>query len=275
VGAVVSHLLLIHNFSGAWETKFERAMWSIAVEWQIYFWFALVFLPLWRRFGLVAPVLFAWAYGLTSYYLHFGGTYSWMMGDFTLGMAAAIIAFWQKPSLMRLKARLPWYALASLFAAGAYLLLVMQRQFTLRHPSLHWLNVTCWGLGSGSEWPIDVLVGLATSCFILGSTYRLQQGLPDNRPLRLLHHRAVILLGTFSYSLYLIHTPIVIFLDHFSIRHQFSSNAYFFFLFSVGIGICLVAAYLFHLVFERPFMPTHLRKGQAKSLEQGLSQSRS
>ena len=51
LGALVSHLLLVHNFSEHWIWSINPPLWSVAVEWQIYFAFPLVLLPIRRRFG--------------------------------------------------------------------------------------------------------------------------------------------------------------------------------------------------------------------------------
>lgn len=267
-GVVVAHLLLIHNFSKAWEGKFNGALWSIAVEWQIYFWFPLLLLPIWRRFGLLTTILFAWIFGLTGYYLYrIGGTSSWFIGDFAFGMAAAIIGFWQMPNMVALRERFPWYKLAAIFGGLAYFLLVDQRRFMLRNPYLRWLTVDSWHIGTGKVWPIEFLVGLATCCFIIGSTLHLQKGFPDNWPLRFLHHRAIIRLGTFSYSLYLIHIPVIVLMDRVLFQFDLSSNSFVIYHFCLALPLCIGFAYLFYLLFERPFLPTHLRTGQAKSLE--------
>ncbi|HLI49126.1 MAG TPA: acyltransferase [Chthonomonas sp.] len=272
---IISHVFLVHNFSGEWQTKFDSPMWSIAVEWQIYFWFPLLLLPLWKRFGITVMILFAWAFGLCGYYFHFGGTYSWLIGDFAFGVAAAIIGFWNAPRTNALRKRFHWYKLAIVFGSLAYLFLVDQRRFVEHNPHLRLFVVTNWHLGKGCEFPIDLLVGLAASCFIIGSTYHLQQGLPDNQLLRFLHRREVIFLGTFSYSLYLIHVPCLAIMDKIGRILHLTGNLFTIELFLAGLPLCIVLAYLFHLVFERPFMPTHLRKGQAKSLEQSLSESKS
>ena len=42
---LISHLLLIHNFHHDWIHAIDPPMWSVAVEWQIYFLLPLVLLP--------------------------------------------------------------------------------------------------------------------------------------------------------------------------------------------------------------------------------------
>src|SRR5579883_2111781 len=45
-GAIVSHVLLLHNWSHTWEYRINPPMWSVALEWQIYFLFPLLLLPI-------------------------------------------------------------------------------------------------------------------------------------------------------------------------------------------------------------------------------------
>ena len=63
-------------------------------------------------------------------------------------------------------------------------------------------------------------------------------------------------LGAFSYSLYLIHFPLLGVLDtlfkHISTNPAFS----FIFQFLVVLPVVLIASYVFYLIFEKPFTGT-------------------
>jgi peptidoglycan/LPS O-acetylase OafA/YrhL len=48
---LIAHLLLLHNVNADWNHAINGPMWSVATEWQIYFVFALVLLPIQRKFG--------------------------------------------------------------------------------------------------------------------------------------------------------------------------------------------------------------------------------
>jgi peptidoglycan/LPS O-acetylase OafA/YrhL len=50
-GTILSHVFLVHNLNADWYSKIDYPMWSVALEWQLYFVFALILLPVWRRFG--------------------------------------------------------------------------------------------------------------------------------------------------------------------------------------------------------------------------------
>ena len=67
----------------------------------------------------------------------------------------------------------------------------------------------------------------------------------------------MVWLGAFSYSLYLIHYPIVAASDFALRRTGLNPAIQFAVLLGVGIPLCILCAYSFHLVFERPFMSGH------------------
>src|SRR5947209_5168121 len=89
-----THLLLVHNANPAWLFSINPPMWSIAVEWQIYFIFALLLLPVWRAAGNGAALLVAFVLGLSPIYLlpsSFNIEWScpWYIGLFAMGLVAA------------------------------------------------------------------------------------------------------------------------------------------------------------------------------------------
>lgn len=93
---LVSHLLLIHNLNSDWVYKINSPFWSVATEWHIYFIFGLLLLPMWRKFGIAATVIIAFALGLAPHVLLRGTPFTltwaapWYIGLFALGMAGAI-----------------------------------------------------------------------------------------------------------------------------------------------------------------------------------------
>src|SRR6478609_8926959 len=67
--AIVTHLLVVHNWSRAYGYQINGPLWSVASEWQIYFFFPLLLLPLWRRFGPLAALLGAALLGYAPLWL--------------------------------------------------------------------------------------------------------------------------------------------------------------------------------------------------------------
>ncbi|MEP6755702.1 MAG: acyltransferase [Chthonomonadales bacterium] len=244
-----SHIFLYHNFSEAWQVKINGVLWSIAAEWQIYFLFPLFLLPLWRRFGaktlVVVTFIIPFLPGLVT-----GGLghrlRPWYISLFALGMAGAAVCFHNDDRLKSLRERFGWGKL-TLFCYGLCGL-VWCAGFVLHQPKL-WLQMRAFEiiLGFGT-------VGLIILCARSVST-------PDAKPiaiLKLLNHPWMVWLGTFSYSLYLSHAPVLGLLHLGARTAGLTMQATFVMMVIVGVPLSVLVAWLFHLAFERRFMPGHL-----------------
>lgn len=245
-GVIVSHLLLIHNLKVDWEFKINGPLWSVATEWQIYFVFAFVLLPVWRRFGLVAAVAAGFVVGLLPHFvLHrLDMAAPWFIGLFALGMAGAVLTFSPDANYQRWRTRLPW-GWMTLVGSGALF-------YGLLHP---------YGIG-GREWQMDTLGGLISLCLILWlAQSALRPSVQKPVGLRLLESRLPVTLGLFSYSLYLTHAPLEDVIRHILLpRLGLGVRADMAIMLLVAVPFCVVAAYLFHLAFERRFMSAPQRK---------------
>ena len=242
---LLSHLLVVHNLSPDWSSKIAYPLWSVATEWQIYFFLPLLILPLWRRLGLFASVAAAWVVGLLPHFFFqgkFDVAYPHFLGLFALGAAGAVIGVAHDPR------RLPWAVLT--LAAWVPLLLAMQFRHELF--SLHRIVM-------------DFAVGLATMALLIHgahSTRREEKG-PG---LRALEAPAMLWLGAISYSLYLIHAPVLASL-HVVTRHfQLSSLPTFGVLMAIGVPLAVLAAFGFHLVAERPFLSSRTGRATAPAV---------
>jgi peptidoglycan/LPS O-acetylase OafA/YrhL len=69
-GVLLSHLFLIHNLHMDWALRINSPLWSVALEWQIYFIFGLILIPIWRRYGTVRALASACLLGTRSYLPH-------------------------------------------------------------------------------------------------------------------------------------------------------------------------------------------------------------
>ena len=96
----------------------------------------------------------------------------------------------------------------------------------------------------------DLLVGIATMAILI-SVCRDQ-----NDPIRaLLSAKPIVWVGTFSYSLYLIHAPLLQIIWQYLIHPLGLSSGQTFAMLSLAGGpLVVAAAYLFYLVCERPFL---------------------
>lgn len=236
-GILLSHLFLVHNLRAGWIYAIDVPLWSVATEWQIYFLFPLLLLPLLRRFGLAAAVAGAFAVGLGLHFAapRFDAAAPWFLGLFALGMAGAALS---GPSRPGRTGPVRWGLWAGFFAAisaAAHLRLLY-----------HHRDIGAWE----SSFPSDILVGLATACFLV----HCAKSATVFWGLRGFQSRPAAALGGFSYSLYLVHSTAlgaaqcVLLLLHLSPAWAAAA------LLLLGLPLSVGASYLFYLAFERPFL---------------------
>lgn len=248
LGPILSHLLLVHNLKPAWAFQIDGSLWSVATEWQIYFFLPALLLPLWKRWGPVPMLACAWGLGLLPWFLHLGlaeSARTWLLGLFALGMAAAGINFPRQPQ--EWVRRVPW--------GGITLCLTF---FLLVIVTLRWETVAV-----AKPWPVDLLMGLLTATLLIHCTsFRAhQEARAVPLVLRLLESRFMVGLGAFSYSLYLIHGPILAVLIALT-RHRLDANQLTLFMLVVGVPVTCAVSFLFYLLFERPVL--HIRAVQSR-----------
>ncbi|MEA2688762.1 MAG: hypothetical protein QOD51_1369 [Candidatus Eremiobacteraeota bacterium] len=232
--AAVLHLGLIHNLFYATNEYLNGPLWSIALECQIYVVFALLLVPVWRRFGVVAQLAVALVLGfLPHFVLHaFDWTVPWLLALFAMGVVAAQLTARPVP-------RLPWNWIALGAALVAVATLVPFRD----------AKATDWGTS-----PADLAVGAAVAAFFVAAAR-------DGRliPARLLATRPIVFLGTFSYSLYLIHAPLVDVTGALLVRAHAGPMLSALVWSALVVGV-VAAAYAFYRVFERPFLSAGFRQ---------------
>jgi len=241
-GVLISHLLLLQNLSNDWTGKIDPPMWSVALEWQIYFLFPFLLLPVWRRFGVIYTLAVGGLSALGVYkILHYNQHY-WYVFLFTLGMVGAVIGFSKKPSILLCKERIPWDLLSILFFI-CWTTIPILPEINIIKP---WLNPAV----------TDILLGAAMTCLLISCTRFITEGKKTRfrSILDLFESRWVVGLGIFSYSLYLVHAPIL------AIVHLYLGELYMspipklLTIITLALPMCLLGAYTFHLIFEKRFM---------------------
>jgi peptidoglycan/LPS O-acetylase OafA/YrhL len=263
--AIVTHLLLIHNFDVASVYKINGVLWSIAVEWQIYFLFPpLVLLA--RRFSIGATTLLTVA---AAYLAFFGlrrtpigalptygntGIMPQYVALFALGMLGAALAFAPGHRYAALRRFVPWAMLAFvLLAAVAICCALIGEQY-----------FQVWQIGG-----LDLLVGLATLALLVAA------GLPGRNPINaVLGWGPLAFVGTFSYSLYLIHMPLVQIVQQYALDPLHLDDLTTLGLLLLCVPLIVGVAYLFSLVCERPFLNSRTDAAQAHAGRRVSSQAR-
>jgi peptidoglycan/LPS O-acetylase OafA/YrhL len=254
---VWSHLLLVQNLNPNWAHRVDYPMWSVASEWQIYGVFALVLLPVHRRFGIIWATATAFAISFILRVLFpvaLSAASPHFIGLFALGMAGADLSFSGDSRQTRFYQNLNWGILAALFCVP----LCAPRGLFSHLP----FEASLWK---------DLFMGLATLCLLLFCT-RIMTGARREKPpilLNALQGRFALSLGAFSYSMYLIHAPIIALVQAFVRRLAMPSTLSLAVDFLVAIPVVLGASYVFSQVFERPFLKARTRIPDGLALSAG------
>lgn len=250
--SLLAHLVLLHNLSPEWSHTINAPMWSLAIEWQIYFIFPLLLLPVWRRFGIVAAVVLAFGIGFGPHFLldgYLDWASPWYLGLFALGMAGAVVGYSNEPRVLYWRGWIGW---GTLSAALCALCLGVGSLFALRPD---------WG--NGQLWIVfDPLVGITTTCLLVYCSGCLSGTDTKSLPpvVRFLESPWAVALGRFSYSLYLTHILVITVVHQFLIHMGFATTQRLLLLLTVGVLLSVLFGYVFFLVFEQPLITGQPRR---------------
>jgi len=233
--SVVVHGLLVQDAVSSQAPN--GAFWSIAVEWQIYFLFPLILWVARRRGVAFAAALTVGIVVVAHVVARAGAPFDKIdhltpqfVALFALGVLAAQLGHGDRAA----RVRRPLGALAALaFAAVATFAVLAGSERTVAN--YFW---------------VDLVFGVAAACLLCtlfaGGAARIG---------RVLGSRAGLRLGLFSYSIYLVHAPVVAVLDVYAVRPLgLPSVAHFAVLVTVGVPAVLAVCWGFHLLFEAPFL---------------------
>jgi peptidoglycan/LPS O-acetylase OafA/YrhL len=230
---VLAHLLLIHDLPLHLQGgMINYPLWSIAVEFQIYLLMPLIALSL-RVVGNVRTLLWTMSLGLLHFALHgrIDSMVPWYVGLFTMG---AIAARWcvQRPA-----------RIDPLIAYAAWGLIALTVLVSLKKGDLFMVS---------HFYIFDTVIGAATA--ILLCTSYADAASKSNVLTRFLSWRPLEEIGIFSYSLYLIHAPLL-HLFHLLLGRFFRvGEGTMLALLLLSIPAIVGLSRLFYLVGEKPFM---------------------
>jgi len=237
--AIGAHAFVVHNWFPEWAFQIDGPLWSVATEWQIYFFFPFILLPLWRRFGLPAAFVVASILGYAPLWLGLRGAHTaipWYLALFALGMGAAATTRSSRRAETWLREHVSWGSTSAVVIGAA---LVGGWCF-----GPIWFRMKPW---------TDLLVGAATAAFLVGAAIEPSSW---SRWLarRVLSSRPALGLGHISYSLYLIHLPVLA-LAHFAAeRLGLTPLVHVLWLLTVGVTASVAVGALFFLMVERHFI---------------------
>lgn len=184
--SIGTHVFAVHNWFESYRWSLNPPLWSVALELQIYVAFAFALLPIARRVGTATTVLVSMGISIGLNVVGFGFVAPWMLGLFAVGMLCADITAGGR----RAGPADAWLAVGTI--AAAIVLVAVFDDFPF-------LNETAAGVGTG------VLICLLASPGDAGFPIATARSFLSSGPLRTL--------GDVSYSIYLVHYPIVAAVD--------------------------------------------------------------
>lgn len=248
----ITHVLFLHTLSiSTWNTL-NGSFWSLGPEVQYYLVFPLLVFAF-RRFGLLAlagmlaaSIVYRVAvfelvgqsggFNVRLFLFSIFSVGRWM--EFALGMFAAYLV-----AMHRRAGRTFSAAIGNLCVLGSVLIYGLAN---LPGPS------------ALSALPMRELL-LALAFFLL-----LIAACSTRTPARrLLGSRIAVWIGLISYSVFLIHQPTAFYIsDLLKKKLHVSQRVDFFILCTFGLLVILAGSYVFHLLFERPFLKMRARARQ-------------
>ena len=179
---IVLHALLLQDVADS--GQINHALWSIAIEWHLYFLFPLLLL-LRRRLGPARATAGVVALGFAVSSFFNGGLTIWtetnLLGCFALGIAARELAVRAD--------RFPWRCV--LAGLAVLIGLIVWQRGTQR-------------AAEGTNTVLEPLVGLLVAVLLIVLS---QPG--ESRLRSVLDGRLLVFVGTISYSIYLLHAPLL------------------------------------------------------------------
>jgi peptidoglycan/LPS O-acetylase OafA/YrhL len=250
------HVFLLQDILG--NAKINPVLWSVSVEWRIYFLFPLLVFAF-RRFGPVLTtaitVVASYLFWLAMYLSPLAsrqivdttwqGCSPYYLGLFAMGMLAAHIVFSGDARLNEWRDHMNWGAVTAVALALFVVMMALPAKLGIDLPRQF----------------MSFFIGLACMALLIWISVR-----PQAWAARLFSWRPLVFMGTFAYSIYLMHAPLMQLFWKFAV-HPLHQNTFreFLIMLIVGTPVILGACYLFFLAFERPFLNTRRKETTAET----------
>ncbi|WP_426374568.1 acyltransferase family protein [Rhodococcoides fascians] len=217
-------------------TNTAYPFWSVAVEYHIYLLLPIILLVWrWSNWGVAvgAGAVFG-IVGILAGQL-IDDRIDRLYPEYYLLFSLAVAACVAKNRITEAVSRVPWLVI-SLCLAGSVVALISTHSYVWVTERNNWL---------------DLVVGLAAISLILA----LETGRAP-RSARVLSWKPLAGIAVFSYSLYLVHAPLLQVFWQLAVRPlSFSREGQLAMLWLVGVPVILGISYGFYRLFEKPFVP--------------------
>lgn len=234
-GGITSHFLLIQDISPLWVNQINGPLWSVAVEVHLYLLMPIVLIPMWRKFNPFWIVGWLTVGGVAFSVLDLATwAHPWLIALFAAGMLASQIAtgLFEVP-------RLKLLTIAA--AATLVLLFVVFRQQFTREVAVS-----------------EILSGLvfAAACALCAKAVLERR---TNTLVRVLSSEPLVYLGCRSYSIYLLHSPLLAVGNLLLLRGDYDPSVHLILMITCVAPVTLVACLVYFHLVERRFTTTHQR----------------
>lgn len=229
---VLANVFLVQDLTRTQDTSYT--FWSIAVEWHIYLLFPLV-LFVWRRSNALIGLAFGIALGVAAIvsarvYDPINALWPAFYVAFVLGMSARVFG----TSGSALCRRMPW-GTAGVVLLGLVFMAIGTHDYS-------------WLVSHAK--PVDLTIGLGVASILTALTLGRMRWLNE-----LLSARWLVRIGAFSYSVYLVHAPLLqvgwqVLVHPFGLSQGTQLAVMLFLIAPASVG----AAWCFFWLFERPFL---------------------
>jgi len=251
--SILSHIFLVHNLNQDWLLKIDGPMWSVATEWQIYFFFP-VLLFIWRKINTITAVITAYVISILPYLFmpannNLSWLHPWYLGLFALGMASAILVFSVDERIVKFRERINWNKIVYPFIF-LMIVCILLTYFKNIQPIIS-----------------ETFIGFVICLIIIKYTLKEINGEKRTRMLKFLNTKFAVDLGVFSYSIYLIHSPLLGLFNLLTLNFAVSINIRLLCMLLVFVPISICISYIFHYYIERRYMSGHLGQ-KAKELSE-------
>jgi peptidoglycan/LPS O-acetylase OafA/YrhL len=184
-----------------------------------------------------------------------GDMHPWYLLLFVLGMAGAVATSSTDPAFAARRDRVPWVRIAQglmgLFVCE-WVGVALFCPAVFAHRRLPWQQYSF----------IETVSGLVLLCGFM-HWHRVQRVLPVARwplVLRMLHQRQIMGLGRFSYSLYLVHLPVLATVIGLVRSLGLGEAPTLLLAYCTALPLAIAAGYLFFLAVERRCLPTYAKQ---------------
>lgn len=264
---VIYHVLLIHDFFSSVRNHINNSFWSISVEFRIYLFFPIL-VWIWRKYGATLAIFTSLSISIIGSLLlvlingynpdidtNSPGVSPYIV-LFTLGMLAADLSFSNSDTAQLVRKH--YLKFSSIKIVSGIIIYWLLCAVMLHFFKSNNVYIETALLGSNL---LNFTFGIFFSFLLFACAVSAEK---DNLLIRILNWRPLIFIGTFSYSLYLIHAPILAFISEYMLTPlNLSKDLSTILLVTIGTPIIIAVSYLFFLICERPFLTLGKKQDQS------------